>query len=120
MGNKQRGLVDVTLDGATHQLRYNLNSLAEIEDRLKLDSISQILDTLRNLSMRTLRTLLWAGLIHAQPDLTEQEVGAMDFDFSGTVAKVSEAISAVFKSDDDEAQPEGNAPRPARGAGAKR
>lgn len=119
MGNKQRGLVDVTLDGETHQLRYTLNALAEIEERLKLESISQILDTLRALSMRTLRTLLWAGLIHARPELTEHEVGELEFDFSDTVAKVSEAISVVFKSD-DEAPAEGNADRPARGAGKKR
>lgn len=126
MANRHRGAVAVKLDGKTLQLRYSLNALAEIEDRLKLNSIAEILETLKTLSMRSLRTLLWAGLIHANADLTEQDVGEMDFDFASTLAKVSEAIGDVFKSPEAEASTdatdvtEGNARRPSRGAGTAR
>jgi hypothetical protein len=122
MANKHRGGVDVELDGETHQLHYTLNSLAEIEERLGLNSIGEILDTLKALSMRTLRTLLWAGLIHEDASLTEHQVGEMDFDFAATVGQVSEAIGNVFKSPevDVEDTPAGNVHRPARGAGRKR
>lgn len=118
MGNKQRGLVDVTLDGKTHQLRYTLNALAEVEERLKLENLSAVLNLVNELSMRSLRTLLWAGLLHAQPDLTEREVGEMDFDFAELVMAVNLGVSLAFKSD-EEAPAEGNVDRPARGAGKK-
>lgn len=122
MANRHRGEVEVELDGETHKLRFTLNALAEVEDRLNLASIADILETIKALSVRTLRTLLWAGLLHEQPELTEREVGEMDFDFSHAVERVSRALTLTFKTDEDTAgqgAAEGNARRPGRGAGTR-
>lgn len=68
----------VTLNGAEKVLRYDLNAIAEIGDRL---GISLRLDRFREdllgvpLPLSALRTIIWAGLIHAEPALTEHEVG---------------------------------------------
>lgn len=72
MAGKATGL---KLGGKTHRLRYDLNALAALEERLGLKSLTDF----ENLEVRigTIRTMLWAGLLHENPDLTEQEVGAM-------------------------------------------
>lgn len=121
MANPQRGTVEVELDGKPHQLRYTLNALAEIENRLGLQSIDEVLTALKGLSMRSLRTLLWAGLLDQRPELSEQDVGRMDFEFVPVVRAVSEGISSVF--DAPPGGPEGNgraASRRRGGPGAAR
>jgi hypothetical protein len=74
MSNKIRGLVDINLDKPRH-LRYDLNALAEIEDKLGI-SIDQLAGGFC-FGMKAIRTVLWAGLIHEDEELTEKEVGAM-------------------------------------------
>lgn len=119
MPNPLRGVVDVELDGTTHQLKYNLNAFAELEEVLELGSIQEIAALVTaNLSMRTLRALLWAGLLHNNSKLTEQEVGEMDFQVGHVAERVSQALALAFKRDG--APPEGNARRPGRGTGPKR
>lgn len=94
MANKQRQMVGLELQGKTYTLRYTLNSLAEIEDKLgvtlaELDKV--------NLGIKSIRVLLWAGLIHE--GLTEFEVGDMvDFDnFEYVQTKVAEAFEMATR-----------------------
>jgi len=49
----------------------------------------------RSFSIKLLRTLLWAGLIHAKPELTEQEVGSL-VEFSG-LKNIIEAIGLAIQ-----------------------
>ena len=70
--------VVLNLGGKERRVRYDLNAIAEIGDRLdikvRLDNLGA--DLLgRELPLRALRTILWAGLIHEDENLTEQEVG---------------------------------------------
>lgn len=70
----------VTLDlgGEERRLTYDLNAIAEIGERLditiRLAHFEEDLLGVR-LKPKAIRTLLWAGLIHDNPDLTEEEVG---------------------------------------------
>jgi hypothetical protein len=52
----------------------------------------------RSFSIKLLRTILWAGLIHQNPNLTEMEVGAMlDFDdLIPVMEKVADAIDIAM------------------------
>jgi len=93
----------VELGGATRQLRYDLNALAEIEERLGI--------TMANLaslqvSAKAIRTLVWAGLLHEAPTLIEHDVGAW---ITGeNIADVSErSMSALAESF---GSPNGNPP----------
>ncbi|MFD9628678.1 hypothetical protein [Peribacillus muralis] len=93
MANKQKGLISINLD-KKRNIRFTLNALGEIEDAfgVPLSKISEI-----ELGVKAVRTMLWAGLIHEDEDLTEREVGNMvDFDNLEEVqAKVSEAFAVA-------------------------
>ena len=74
--------------------RYDLNALAEIEEKLgvKLDQLDKV-----QMGVKELRTFLWAGLIHEDDNLTEREVGGMvDFDNMELInEKITEAFQAA-------------------------
>ena len=94
MANKQKALVSITLGGKKRNIRFDLNALAEIEDAIgvPMSKMGEI-----ELGVKTVRTMLWAGLIHENPELTEREVGSfVDFDNLEEVqTKVSEAFAAA-------------------------
>lgn len=55
------------------RLRYDLSALADIEEKLGVDSIMQFFE--QPLNFRTIRTVVWAGLVHEDATLTETQVG---------------------------------------------
>ena len=66
--------VKITLnDGVERTIKFTLNALAELEDRY--GSVDEAFKQLDNNSIKAVRCILWAGLIHEDPDLTEQQVG---------------------------------------------
>jgi len=67
------------IGGKTRRLRYDLNAIAELGERLKitirLDKVKEdLLDV--PLPLSALRTILWAGLIHEEPTLDPVTVGS--------------------------------------------
>ena len=89
--------ITVRLGGAERRLRYDLNAIAEIGERLgirvRLDRIRE--DLLGHpLPLSALRTLVWAGLLHEDPTLTETTVGS--WITTDNVAEVLAAFFAVF------------------------
>ena len=66
--------IHIVLGGKERRLRYDLNALAEVENRLNISSFTQLKDTV--IGFKTVRTLIWAGLAHEDPALTETDVGA--------------------------------------------
>lgn len=73
MANKQRGFVEVQLDKKRH-FRYTMNALEIIEDELGF-GLHEMED--KQLKMREIKLIMWAGLIHEDPDLTLYQVGDM-------------------------------------------
>ena len=66
--------VKITLtDGVERTIKFTLNAMAELEDRY--GSVEEAFKQLDNSSIKAVRCILWAGLIHEDPDLTEQQVG---------------------------------------------
>lgn len=102
--------VSITLD-KPRQLRYDLNAMAEIEERLGvgLDKLDQI-----EMKAKTARLMLWAGLIHEDSSLTPEQVGAM-VDM-GSLNEVNVAIARAL----GEAGVEGNSSGPKAGSGRRR
>jgi hypothetical protein len=74
MANKERGLVEIELGGKVRTLNYDLNAMAELEDKLGIE-VSEMENM--KMSIKNVRAMLWAGLIHEDEELTEKEVGAM-------------------------------------------
>jgi len=73
MANPERGEIAITLD-KPRILKYDFNAWIEIEERLgfRPEDLSN-----RELKLKDIRFMLWVGLIHEDPTLTEHEVGAM-------------------------------------------
>lgn len=73
MANKQKAIVDIELD-KPRKLRFTLNALAEIEDKLGVP-LSKLGDV--ELGVKTAQVMLWAGLLHEDESLTLKQVGDM-------------------------------------------
>ncbi|BCJ86450.1 hypothetical protein [Effusibacillus dendaii] len=79
--------VQVTLD-KERSLLYDLNAFAELED--KFGSIDETLEKVGKGSIKALRAVLWAGLLHEDESLTEKQVGKLI-----TLADLQELSTAV-------------------------
>lgn len=81
--------VTIHLGGKDRELRYDLNAISTIGDKLGLEgSLNNLAADIlgKPLPLSALRTLLWAGLLWDDKELTEEEVGSwVDLDNFGEV-----------------------------------
>ena len=92
-------------DGIERELKYTLNAMAEMEERY--GSVEKAFEALESNSMKAIRFVLWAGLIHADDTLTERQVGNL-IDMKclhDIVDNVGEAITEGMPSTDGENLP---------------
>ena len=71
--------VTIELGGKERHLKFDLNAIAEIGERLDITiRLQRFAEDLMStpLPFSALRVILWAGLVHEDPDLTPQQVGA--------------------------------------------
>ena len=83
--------VVVQLD-KVRNLRYGMNALVTIEE-LTGKSITKI--DLSDISMKDLRTILFAGLYHEDKDLTPEKVGDL-LDEYGNLSEIAEKLGEAF------------------------
>jgi hypothetical protein len=91
MANEQRGEAKLVLGEKEYVLRYDLNALVELEDKMgiPLSEMGNVQITIRNI-----RSMLWAGVLHQAPEVTEQEIGKhVDME---NMEEVQTAISKAF------------------------
>lgn len=97
MANKYKGESTITVDGKTKKMIYDMNALAELEDHFECN-VEQLMDVLRNdMSIKNIRTFLWAGLIHDNEDLTEKEVGKWIGTEENPLKDVLEKMTSALK-----------------------
>jgi len=96
--------VKITLtDGVERELRFTLNAMAELEDRY--GSVDEAFDKLDKGSIKAVRCILWAGLMHTDENLTEKEVGGLiDLAYMEEIMK---SVGEAFETDmpDPEVKP---------------
>jgi hypothetical protein len=95
--------VKITLnDGVEREIKFTLNALAELED--KFGSVQAAFDKLeKQNSMKALRTILWAGFLHKEPNITEQQVGNLiDLAY---MQDLTASLNKAFEQDLVEGQP---------------
>lgn len=100
--------VKVTLDKERH-LKYDLNAFAELEEHF--GSVEKAMDAMKDGSVKALRVLLWAGLVHEDESITVKQVGSwIDFNTLLNITdKVNEAIAdSLPASEEVEGGVEGN------------
>ena len=71
--------VTIELGGKERHLKFDLNAIAEIGERLDItisfeNFVKDLMST--QIPFSALRVILWAGLRHEDPDLTPEQVGA--------------------------------------------
>jgi len=95
------------------RLRYDLNALAVIQERfgvaaLSADGLGERFDETGTVDFAFLRTVIWAGLLHEDAELTEQAVGGM-LDLGNMASAVQaffEAMSGATPEGVDAANPQ--------------
>jgi len=88
-------LIPIQLDKERH-LKFDLNAFAELEDIY--GDINNAFEAMQKGSIKAIRALLWAGLIHEDKTLTIEQVGSM-IDMSNineVVGAISKAISEAL------------------------
>jgi hypothetical protein len=91
MANRQRGHVAIELD-RVRRLKYDFNAVCELEDALG-KPVTQLKQ--ENVGFREMRAMLWAGLLHEEPDLTIQEAGALAGE-AESIEYVTEKVVEAF------------------------
>lgn len=97
MANPMKGEVAFTAGDDTYTLVYSINALVTLEDKLQI-ATSQIGELLgERMSMTSLRTLFWAGLIDRH-DCSEQEAGNLisEVGIAKSAELIGEALSKAF------------------------
>lgn len=64
----------IKIGGKERELRFDLNALAELEDAY--GSIESAMNKAQEGSIKALRCIIWAGLLHEDENLKERQVGA--------------------------------------------
>lgn len=92
MVNAERGEVKIMLD-KERTLKFTLNSLVYAEENgVDLQNLGKE----GSIKLKDLRTLLYAGLMHEDKDLTPEKVGEM-IDFNN-LEEITEALTKAFGS----------------------
>lgn len=96
MANKERGYVRVDVGGKACRLKFDINAMCEIEDRFDMDFLRVLKE--KTLDARTVRGLLWAAMLHDNPEITEAEVGSMMLpsDFLAVKTAITQAFAAAL------------------------
>jgi len=98
--NVKPKIVEIELDRVRH-LVFDLNAFAEMEE--KLGSIEEALTELAKGRLKSLRTILWSGLLHEDEELTEKQVGSMIglANLQDVANKLNESISSALPDVDE-------------------
>jgi hypothetical protein len=82
-------------DGVEREIKFTLNAMAEIED--KYGSVDAGFAKLDEGSIKAARFIMWAGLLHNEENLTEQQVGNLiDMD---CLNEIFEQMNGALKED---------------------
>ncbi len=87
--------VKTVLNGKEYRLIFDLNAMAEVEE--KYGTIGKAMKAMQEGSIKAVRCVLWAMMLHDSPELTEKEVGQMVT--VATLDKITDDIAAAVNRD---------------------
>ncbi|WP_026486808.1 hypothetical protein [Caldanaerobius polysaccharolyticus] len=82
-------LIPIQLDKERH-LKFDLNAFAELEDLY--GDINIAFEAMQKGSIKAIRAMLWAGLVHEDKTLTLEQVGEMVH-----LGNINEVMSAITR-----------------------
>lgn len=74
LGDVKEKVYTVILDKERH-IKFDLNSFVELEE--KFGDIDKAFEAMAKGTMKSIRTMLWAGLVHEDEKLTERQAAAL-------------------------------------------
>ena len=100
MVNRQRGEIEVTLEGKTYPLCLTLGTLAELETAFGVDDLVEVIERFQNGKVKTsdIITILAAGLKGAGTDVSKEDIAKMKIDkgVKAYIDIVAELLNATF------------------------
>lgn len=106
MANPYKGEHIVKMNDKDYVLKYDLNSLAELQERLGVESFEGILEAFQKMEFKTVRMLLWAGILHnhvdeyERPTVTEREVGSWNINLMDVAETIGKALTKAMGVDE--------------------
>lgn len=108
MANKERGDVDLEINGRHYKLRLDLNALCELEGALSTDTktvtFEQALRLVERRQVLAVRAMLWAALLLNHPAITLRQAGDLMQEMggiSGIEQKLQAAVAASMPTPED-------------------
>lgn len=112
MANKARGEAELIAGGKNYRLLLTLGALAEIEDGLGLDDLSQVSARLKHARAADLAIVAAALMRGGGHDVSPAEVLRLPCDLGALVAAVASAFERAGLSREDEAREDSSGPFP--------
>lgn len=104
--------------GEVYALRFTFGAFCHYEDltdKSLAEGLVELQDMGENVRFKPLVPIIQAGLFHSHPNMTPEQVMALDFEnIAGVIEAIGEAASAAFP--DDEETPSGNARKASKAA----
>lgn len=121
MPNPHRGEYKAEIGGEERVLRFSLNKLANLQEKLGVKSINAVVADLAELSFTNLRYLIWLAVAEYDTETkqwtgpTEEEVGEWPLDLEDLSEHIKVALARAFRggrTEDDEDEEEEGAQAP--------
>lgn len=100
MANKYRGELSTNIGGRDRIIKFTLNDLADLQDHCDRP-LKLIFDSLEDMDVKIIRTLLYFGLRNDDPELTERAVGSWDMNITEVIHLVSQSLERCFGAGED-------------------
>jgi hypothetical protein len=96
LANKNRGEVSFEANEKSYTMRFSANALCELEDVLNMgvNDVAEQMSKPKNLRIKTVRGIFWAGLRDYHPEITIQQAGELIQDI--TLPRCLELIGKAF------------------------
>lgn len=97
MTTKKRGNVSVKLNGKPRKIKFTLNAFCEVCEILGTNNLEEVLDRVGSGDFIAVRAALKASL--NDPELSLEDVGAMDMELKEVIEAIAMAIAASLLSE---------------------
>ena len=91
-----RGRVRVLIDGEEKILRYDQGALASLIEALSLEGLASLPSAIAVLDATVLRALVWAGCLHEEPKLKEEDIASKFYAMVPVYEKCIEGINLAI------------------------
>lgn len=122
MANPHRGEVAFKAGDAEYKLSFSINALCELEDALGegVNAVAAQLSDPASVRIKTVRAVLWAGLLDNHSGLSLDDAGRImsDAGVPATMQAIGRAFAAAFPEPKGEAKANGSRP-PKAGNGSR-